>query len=70
MMVSYEEISDHAYDLAEQGFSPEEIAKDLLDHFDPYITAEDAEVLAREAVEDVLYVDWLYWKSTWSSLFD
>lgn len=69
-MVSYEEISDRAYELAEQGFSPEEIAKDLLDRFDPYITAEDAEVLAREAVEDVLYVDWLYWKSSWSCFFD
>ena len=70
MMVSYEEISDRAYDLAQQGFAPEEIAKDLLDRFDPYITADDAEVLAREAVEDVLYVDWLYWKSTWFNLFD
>lgn len=69
-MVSYEEISDRAYDLAEQGFSPEEIAKDLLDRFDPYITAEDAEDLAKEAVEDVLYVDWLYWRSTWYRPFE
>ena len=69
-MVSYEEISDRAYDLAEQGFSPEEIADDLLNRFDPYITAEDAEDLAQKAVEDVLYVDWLYWKSSWSRLFD
>ena len=68
-MVSYEEICDRAYDLAEQGFSPEEIAKDLLDRYDPYITTDDAEVLAKEAVEDVLYADWLYWKSTWSNLF-
>lgn len=69
-MVTYREISDRAYELAEQGFSPEEIAKDLLDRFDPYITAEDAEDLAQKAVEDVLYVDWLYWKSSWSRLFD
>lgn len=69
-MVSYEEISDRAYDLAEQGFSPEEIVKDLLDCFDPYITAEDAEDLAKEAVEDVLYVDWLYWRSTWYRPFE
>ena len=61
-MVSYEDISNRAYDLAEQGFSPEEIAKDLLDRFDPYITAEDAEELAEHAVEDVFFVDWLYWK--------
>lgn len=67
-MVTYEEISDRAYDLAEQGLSPEEIAKDLLDRYDPYITAEDAEDLAERVVEDVLYVDWLYWKSTWSRL--
>ena len=67
-MVTYEEISDHAYDLAEQGLSPEEIAKDLLDRYDPYITAEDAEDLAERVVEDVLYVDWLYWKSSWSRL--
>ena len=67
-MVTYREISDRAYDLAEQGFSPEKIAKDLLDRFDPYITAEDAEDLAERVVEDVLYVDWLYWKSSWSRL--
>ena len=67
-MVTYAEISNRAYDLAEQGFSPEEIARDLLDRYDPYITAEDAEDLAERVVEDVLYVDWLYWKSSWSRL--
>lgn len=69
-MVTYREISDRAYDLAEQGFSPEEIAKDLLDRFDPYITAEDAEDLAKKTVDEVLYVDWLYWKSSWFRLLN
>lgn len=56
-MVSYEDISDRAYDLAEQGLNSEEIVKDLLNRFDPYITTEDAEDLAKHAVEDVRYVD-------------
>lgn len=67
-MVSYEDISDRAYDLAEQGLNSEEIVKDLLNRFDPYITTEDAEDLAKHAVEDVRYVDWLYWKSSYADL--